>query len=77
MMELSTHDVVTMTRYDIHASSTLIIPDTHGLVVTSRQNPWQFVMEESCTDVVDMPFEGEEAPLLLIIPHLNEPIVSP
>ena len=55
-MELSAHNIMTMTSNDIDASSTLIIPNTHGLIITSGKNPRQLVVEVCGTNVVNVTF---------------------
>ena len=35
-MELCTHNIVTMSRDDVDTSSTLVIPNAHGLIITGR-----------------------------------------
>lgn len=56
MMELCTHDVVTMSCDNIDTSSTLIVPDAHGLIITGGEYPGQFVVEEGGSNIVDMSF---------------------
>lgn len=57
MMKLCTHDVVTMSCDNVDAASALIIPNAHGLIIAGREYPWQFVMEEGGSDIVDVSFE--------------------
>ena len=38
-VELSAHNIMAVASNDIDASPTLIIPDTHGLIIASGKNP--------------------------------------
>jgi hypothetical protein len=55
-VELSAHNIMTVTRNDIYACPTLIIPDTHCLIITSGKNPRKLVVEVRGTNVINMAF---------------------
>ena len=76
-VELRAHDVVAMSRDDVHTGPALVIPDAHGLVVAGRQYPRQFVMEEGRPYVVYVPLQGKLTSLLLQVPHLHHAVVAP
>jgi hypothetical protein len=76
MMKLCTHDVVTMSSDDVDASSTLIVPNAHGLIITSGEYPRQFMMKEGGSNIVNMSFKGKHTSFLLEVPNLNECIIS-
>lgn len=75
-MKLRAHDVVTMSGDDVDASSALIVPDPHSLIVAGRQYPRQLMVEEGSTNVINMPFEREQASFLLVVPYFNKTIIS-
>ena len=75
-MELSAHNVVVVSSKDSNGVTALPIPDSHGLVIGSRDDPWVLVVEESGTNVVKMSKKSENASLLLVIPHFNLIVIS-
>ena len=75
-MELSTHYIMAVASDNIDTGSTLIIPDSHSLIVTCWQNPWKLIMEISSSYVVDMTFQCEKTPFLFIIPNFYETIIT-
>ena len=75
-MELSTHDVVSMSSDDVDAAAALIVPDSHCLVIAGRQDPGQLVVEVDSSDIVDVAFQHKTAPLVLVIPHTDVAVVG-
>lgn len=71
-MELCTHHIMVVTGENANASARLPVPDSDGLIVRCAENPWIFVVKEGSTDVVEMAKQGENAPLLLIVPDLTK-----
>lgn len=60
-MELGTHDVVVMAGQTGDFLSVLPIPDSDCLVVRGGNDPWQFVVEEHRSDIVQVSCQGEHA----------------
>jgi hypothetical protein len=65
-----------MTRNDVHTHPTLVVPDTHSLVVAGGEDPGELVVEKGRSDVVDVPLEGEQTALLLVVPNLDQTVVA-
>ena len=76
MMKLSTHNIMTMSGDDVNTGSALIIPNAHSLIITSRQDPGQLMMEKCRSDVIYMPFKSEHTSFLLVVPYFYQAIVS-
>lgn len=53
------------------AGPTLPVPYPDGLIVTGRDHPRILLMKLHCTDIVQMPQQGEETPSKFVIPHLQ------
>lgn len=75
-MKLCTHDVVRMASNNVDTSSTLIIPDSHGLVITGGEDPRELVMKEGGSDIINMSFQRKHTPFLFIIPNFDQSIVA-
>lgn len=67
---------MTVPSYNINTSSALIVPDSHGLIITSGKDPGELIVEVCGTNIVDMAFQSEQTTFLFIIPDLNETIVT-
>ena len=75
-MELSTHHIMTMTCYDVNTWSTLIVPNPHCLVITGWENPWKLIMEEYCSDIVDMTLQYKITSFLFVVPDTDISIIT-
>jgi len=75
-MEQGTHDVVIVTGQNGDARARLPVPDADGLVVAGADNPWVLVVELDGADVIKVSEESEEAPMELVVPHLDLVIVT-
>ena len=71
-MEHAAHDVVVVAGEDGDAVAALPVPDADGLVVGGREDPGVLVVEHGGPDVVEVAHQVEQAPLLLVVPHLEE-----
>lgn len=75
-MELGAHHVVIVAGEDGDAGPGLPVPDADGLVVGGAQNPGIFMVEGCGSDVVQVAEEGEDAPTLLEVPHLDLEVIA-
>ena len=71
MVEHAAHDVVVVPGQHRDAVPALPVPDADRLVVGGREDPGVLVVEHGGPDVVEVAHEVEEAPLLLVVPHLK------
>merc|ERR1719348_2118318 len=76
-MELRAHDIVVVAREYGDAVPALPVPDAHSLVVRGGEDPGVLVVEEGGADVVQVAQQGEDAPALLVVPHLDLVVVTP
>jgi len=70
-VELGAHHVVVVAGEHADAGAALPVPDADGLVVRRAQDPRVLVVEHRRPDVVQVPQQRENAPLLLVVPYLN------
>lgn len=75
-MELGAHDIVAVACDYIDTGSTLVVPETHGLVVACGQNPWELIMEKSRSNIIDMAFQSEQAAFLFVVPYFYVAIIA-
>lgn len=61
-----------VTGENADAGAGLPVPDSDGLIVRGGQDPGIFRVEECRSNVIKMPEQGEDASLLLVVPHLNK-----
>jgi len=54
----------------------LPVPYPNGLVVGGRKNPWQLMVEEHGSDVVEMAIQSEQASPSLVRPDLDLIVVA-
>lgn len=66
-----------MAGYYIDTIPALIIPYSHGLIIRGRQNPRQLVVEECCSDVIDMAFKHKQTSFLFVVPYSYIAIICP
>lgn len=57
-----------------NAGLRLLVLSPHGLICSN--NPWVLVNESNSADVIKMSKKCEQAPVGLIIPHLNLVVIS-
>lgn len=75
-MELCAHYVVAMACEDGDDTSTLPVPESDCLIITTTQDPWKLCMELDRSDVVQVPGQGEQALLGLIVPDLDFMVIT-
>ena len=75
-MERSTHNVVTVPRQNGNYAPVLPVPKPDRLVITARDNPWQFFVEFYRANVVQMACQREHALLLFIVPNLDLVVIT-
>lgn len=54
LMEPRAHHIMRVASDNLQKVPVLIVPESHCLVVTRRQNPWQLLMELHCSKVIQM-----------------------
>ena len=71
-----------ITRYTLHGDVDILTPhkkfkklQTHA-GTQSHTDPHTHLMEEGGTDVVEMTEQSEETALLLVVPHLQNNVIS-
>jgi hypothetical protein len=75
-MKLCAHSVVIVTRHRANERPILPIPYPYRLVVGTRYNPGQLVVEEHGSNIVEMSIQREETPPCLIRPYFDFVIIS-
>lgn len=75
-VELGTHYIVIVPGQNTDARSRLPIPNPDRLIIGRTQDPRILMMEHRRADVIQMPQQREDAPPLLVVPHLDLEVVS-
>lgn len=75
-MKLCAHGVMVVTGHSTNERSVLPIPYSDCLVIRARQDPGQFMVEEDCSDIVQVAIEREDTAASLVRPDLDLVIIT-
>ena len=74
-MELSAHCVVIMSSHCANQGAVLPVPNPYRLIIGTRKDPWQLVVEEDRANIVQMAVEREQTPPTLVGPYFDLVVV--
>jgi len=74
-VECGTHDVMIVAGKNGNTGTRLPVPYTNCLVVGSGKDPRVLMMKSYCSDVVEMPQEGEKTSSQFVVPNFNFVVV--
>jgi hypothetical protein len=78
-MKGGTHDIVIVTGQDTQARSLVKVPETKGLIVTSRQDPRKLRrvgMKLDGANIIQMTQEGKETTAQFVIPYFDLVVIT-